>query len=73
VVNRDEAKGKMRERLLPVVRTFDYPPPEVNDGGGREGTAIGIRVKYAQRDHYGSILGNEGSLMVESISVHDAV
>jgi hypothetical protein len=43
----DEAKGKMCELLNPILRTFDSPPPELNDGGGREGTAIGIRVEYA--------------------------
>jgi hypothetical protein len=43
----DEAKGKMLERLLPIVRPFDSPPPELNDGGGREGTAKGIDKKYA--------------------------
>jgi hypothetical protein len=48
----DEAKGKILERLLPILRTFDSPQPELNDGGGREGTAIGIDVKYAQLDDY---------------------
>jgi hypothetical protein len=31
---------------------FDSPPPEIYDGGGREGTTIGIDVKHAQLDDY---------------------
>jgi hypothetical protein len=43
----DEAKGKMLERLSSILRPFDSTPPELNDGGGREGTAIRTDVKYA--------------------------
>ena len=63
----------MRERFLPIDRPFDSPPPELNDGGGPEGTAIGIDVTYAQRDDDASIRGNEGSARVENNSVHDTV
>jgi hypothetical protein len=37
----------MRERLPSIDRLFDSPPPELNDGGGREVTAIGVDVKHA--------------------------
>jgi hypothetical protein len=33
-------RREMSERFLSIDRTFDSPPPELNDGGGREGTAI---------------------------------
>jgi hypothetical protein len=42
-----EAKGKMLERLLSIVRPFDSPSPELNDEGGREVTAKRIYKKYA--------------------------
>jgi hypothetical protein len=73
--NRITRRGQreMRERFLPIDRPFDLPPPELNGGGGREGTAIGIDVKYAQRDDGASIWGNEGSARVENFSVHDTV
>ena len=63
----------MRERFLPIDRPFDSPPPELNDGGGPEGTAIGIDVTYAQWDDDASIRSNEGSARVENNSVHDTV
>jgi hypothetical protein len=40
-------RREMVERFLSIDRPFDSPPPELNDGGGREGTAIEIDVKYA--------------------------
>jgi hypothetical protein len=40
IIELEKAKSKMLERLIPIVRPFDSPPPELNDGGGREGTAI---------------------------------
>jgi hypothetical protein len=43
-------RREMSERFLSVDGPFDSPHPELNDGGGREGTAIGIDVKYAQGD-----------------------
>ena len=58
----------MRERFLPIDRPFDSPPPELNDGGGPEGTAIGIYVTYTQRDDDASIRGSEGSARVENDS-----
>jgi hypothetical protein len=69
----DEVEGKLLELLLPIVRPFDSPPPELNDGGGREGTAVGTDVNYTKLDGYVSIRGNEGSVMVENISVHESV
>jgi hypothetical protein len=63
----------MRERFLPIDRPFDLPPPELSDEGGREGTAIGIDVKYAQLSDDASMRGNEGSARVENISEHDTV
>jgi hypothetical protein len=38
-------RREMSERFLSIDRTFDSPPTELNDGGGREGTAIEIDVK----------------------------
>jgi hypothetical protein len=55
----------MSERFLSIDRPFDSPPPELNDGGGREGTEIEIDVKYAQGDDDSGIRGNEGSARVE--------
>lgn len=63
----------MRERFLPIDRPFDLPLQEVNDGGGREGTEIGVDAEYARRDDDVSIRGFEGSARVENISVQDAV
>jgi hypothetical protein len=63
----------MRERFLPIDRPFDLPLQEVNDGGGREGTEIGVDAEYARRDDDVSIRGFEGSARVETISVQDAV
>ena len=57
-------RREMRERFLPIDRPFDSPPPELNDGGGPEGTAIGIDVTYAQRNDNASIRSNEGSARV---------
>jgi hypothetical protein len=54
----DDSKGKMPKRLFPIEMPFHSPPSELNDGGGREGTAIGIDVKYAQRDDCVNIRGN---------------
>ena len=51
----------------------DSPPPELNDGGGPEGTAIGIDVTYSQRDDDPCIRRHEGSARVENDSVHDTV
>ena len=33
-------RREMRERFIHIDRPFDSPPPELNDGGGPEGTAI---------------------------------
>ena len=66
-------RREMRERFLPIDRPFDSPPPELNDGGGPEGTAIGIDVTFAQRDNDASIRSSEGSVRVENNPVHDTV
>jgi hypothetical protein len=73
--NRRTRRGQreMRERFLPIDRPFDLPPPELSEEGGREGTAIGIDVKYAQLSDDASMRGNEGSARVENISEHDTV
>jgi hypothetical protein len=63
----------MSERFLPIDRPLHSPPPELIDGGGREGTAIGIDVKYAQGDDDASIRGNEGCERTENISGLDTV
>ena len=58
-------RKKMSDRFLPIDRPFDSPPPELNDEGGQEGTAIGIDVTYTQWDDDASIWSNEGSSRVE--------
>jgi hypothetical protein len=63
----------MSERFISIDRSFDSPPPELNDGGGREGTSTGIDVNYAQGDDDSGIRGNEGSARVENNSAHDDV
>jgi hypothetical protein len=60
-------RREMSERFLSIDRTFDSPPTELNDGGGCEGTAKGIYVKYAKGDDYSGIRGSEGSARVEKI------
>jgi hypothetical protein len=47
IIKQEEAKGKMLGSLCLIIVPFDSQLPELNDGGGREGTAIGIGVKYA--------------------------
>ena len=61
-------RREMRERFLPIDKPFDSPPPELNDGGGPEGMAIGIDVTYAQRDDDARIRGIEGGARVENDS-----
>jgi hypothetical protein len=63
----------MSKRFLSIYRPFDSPPPELNDGGGREGTAIGIDRKYAQGDDDSGMRGNEESARVDNNSGHDTV
>jgi hypothetical protein len=63
----------MSERFCSIDRLFDSQPPELNDGGGREGTAIGIDVKYAQGDDDAGIRGNEGIARFENNSGHDTL
>jgi hypothetical protein len=57
----------MSERFISIDRPFNSPPIELNDGGGREETAKGIDVKYAQDDDDSGIWRNEGSARVETI------
>jgi hypothetical protein len=66
-------RGEMSARFLSIDRPFDSPPPELNDGGRCEGTAIGIDVNFAQGDDDSGIRGNEGSARVEKHSGHDTV
>jgi hypothetical protein len=66
-------RREMSERFLSFDRPLDSPPPELNDGGGREGTAIGIYVKYAKGDDDAGIRGNESSAGVENNSGHDTL
>jgi hypothetical protein len=42
--NKKTRRGRreMSERFLAIDRPFDSPPPGLNDGGGREITAIGM-------------------------------
>jgi hypothetical protein len=61
----------MSELFLSIDRRFGSPHPELNDGGGREGTAIGIDLKYAKGDDDAGIRVNEGSARVENNSEHD--
>jgi hypothetical protein len=73
--NKRTRRGRriMSERFLSSYRSFDSPPLELNDGGGRKVTAIWIDVKYAQGDDDSEIRGNEGSARVENNSGHDTV
>jgi hypothetical protein len=64
-------RREMSERFLSIDRTFDSPPTKLNDGGGREGTAIEIDVKYAKGDDDACKRGNEGRARVENDSGHD--
>jgi hypothetical protein len=61
------------ERFLSIDRHFHSPPTELNDGGGREGTAIEIDAKYAQGDDDAGIRDNDGSARVENNSGHDTL
>jgi hypothetical protein len=66
-------RRKMSKRFLSIYRPFDSPPPELNDGGGREGTVVGIDGKYAQGDDDYGRRGNDGSARVDNNSGHDTV
>jgi hypothetical protein len=65
--------GKCVNDFFLLIGLFHSPHPELNDGGGREGTTIGIYWKYAQRDDYASIWGNEGSARFENNSGHETL
>jgi hypothetical protein len=73
--NRRPRRGqrKICERFIPIDRPLGLPLQDLNDGGGREGTELGIDAEHVRRNDDVSIQGNEGSAMVENISVQDAV
>jgi hypothetical protein len=73
--NKRNRRGQreMSARFLSIDSPFDSTPPELNDGEGREETAIGIDVKYAQGDDDTGIRRNEGSARVENNSGHDTL
>jgi hypothetical protein len=66
-------RREIRERFLSIDRPFYSPPPKLNDGGVREGTAIWIDLKNAQSDDAAGIRVNEGSARVENNSGHDTL
>jgi hypothetical protein len=57
-------RREMSERFFSNDRPFYSPSRELNDGGGREGTEIGIDVKYAEGNDDAGIRGNKGNARV---------